>query len=42
MTSGRPYKKAITQEEAVAELKKYQGRQFDPKIVKIFIEEVLS
>ncbi|MDY9921126.1 MAG: diguanylate cyclase [Synergistota bacterium] len=41
MTSGRPYKKALTKERAVAELKKYEGKQFDPDIVKIFIEEVL-
>lgn len=41
MTSERPYKKAMTQKEAVDELKKCRGEQFDPEIVDIFIEKVL-
>jgi HD-GYP domain-containing protein (c-di-GMP phosphodiesterase class II) len=41
MTSDRPYKKAMTQKEAVDELKKCRGEQFDPQIVDIFIEKVL-
>ena len=41
MTSDRPYKKALTQKEAVDELKKCRGKQFDPEIVDIFIEKVL-
>ena len=41
MTSDRPYKKALTQKEAVDELKKCRGEQFDPEIVDIFIEKVL-
>ncbi|HAJ93567.1 MAG TPA: GGDEF domain-containing protein [Synergistaceae bacterium] len=41
MTSERPYKKAMTQKEALDELKKCRGEQFDPEIVNIFIEKVL-
>ncbi|MBP9559895.1 MAG: diguanylate cyclase, partial [Synergistaceae bacterium] len=41
MTSDRPYKKALTQKEAVDELKKCRGKQFDPEIVDVFIEKVL-
>jgi diguanylate cyclase (GGDEF)-like protein/PAS domain S-box-containing protein len=42
MTSGRAYKKAITKKEAIKELKKCQGTQFDPKLVDIFIDIVLT
>jgi len=31
----------LTQKEAVDELKKCRGKQFDPEIVDIFIEKVL-
>ncbi|UCC59848.1 MAG: diguanylate cyclase, partial [Dehalococcoidia bacterium] len=38
MTSLRPYREGkMTQEEALAELKRCSGTQFDPKIVDIFI-----
>lgn len=37
MTTDRPYRKALTVEEAVDELKKCSGTQFDPHIVEIFI-----
>ncbi|MEA5000674.1 MAG: GAF domain-containing protein [Endomicrobiaceae bacterium] len=37
ITSNRPYRKALTQEAAINELKKGSGKQFDPKIVDIFI-----
>jgi|LSQX01.3.fsa_nt_gb diguanylate cyclase (GGDEF)-like protein len=36
MTHPRPYKEAISQEEAVKELKRCAGTQFDPEIVEIF------
>jgi len=38
MTSDRPYRKALTSEVAINELKNNAGKQFDPAIVKIFIE----
>lgn len=37
MTSDRVYHKAISKEEAIAELKRYAGIQFDPDLVEIFI-----
>jgi HD-GYP domain-containing protein (c-di-GMP phosphodiesterase class II) len=42
MTQGRPYKKAISPHQAAIELIRYAGRQFDPNIVKVFIEQVLQ
>lgn len=38
MTSDRPYRKALPMEVALEELKKGAGSQFDPRVVKIFIE----
>lgn len=38
MTAGRSYKKAMTKREAVAEIKKNVGKQFDPAIFKAFME----
>jgi len=38
MTSERPYRKARTKQEAMDELKKMAGHQFDPAIVKIFLK----
>jgi diguanylate cyclase (GGDEF)-like protein/PAS domain S-box-containing protein len=38
MTSDRPYRKALSHEEAIAELKKFSGRQFVPELVEIFID----
>lgn len=38
MTSNRPYRKALPIEVAVEELKKGSGKQFDPKIVDIFVD----
>ena len=38
MISGRPYKKAMTEAEAAAELKSCAGSQFDPELTEIFIE----
>ena len=37
MSSGRPYKKAMSWEEIVAELKRCAGFQFDPELVEIFL-----
>jgi putative nucleotidyltransferase with HDIG domain len=38
MRSERPYKKSMTKEEAVAELKNCAGTQFDPDLVDEFVE----
>ncbi|MCX7668114.1 MAG: HD-GYP domain-containing protein, partial [Atribacterota bacterium] len=38
MTSGRPYKKALSLEEAIAELQRCRGTQFDPQLVDVFIQ----
>ena len=40
MTEDRSYRKAITKEEALQELQANAGTQFDPEIVKVFIENV--
>ena len=38
MKSDRPYRKALTEETVIQELKGGNGTQFDPKIVEIFLE----
>jgi HD-GYP domain-containing protein (c-di-GMP phosphodiesterase class II) len=38
MTSDRPYRKAPSVKTAINELKKGMGKQFDPRIVKIFLD----
>ena len=42
MTSDRPYRKKMTKEDAISEIIRCSGTQFDPKIAKIFVEKVLS
>ncbi len=42
MSSGRPYKKAMTPEQVVAELNRCSGTQFDPELVKIAVEIINS
>ena len=37
MRYGRPYKKAMSQEEIVAELKRSAGTQFDPELVEVLL-----
>jgi HD-GYP domain-containing protein (c-di-GMP phosphodiesterase class II) len=37
MTSARPYRDALSYEEALEELKKGAGTQFDPNLVEAFI-----
>ena len=39
MTSDRPYSKAVSLGEALAELRRCAGTQFDPEVVGIFCEE---
>jgi len=41
MTSHRNYGKEFSEEEAISEIKRCSGTQFDPKIAKIFVEKVL-
>jgi len=41
MTRGRPYRKALSADEAVQELRKCAGKQFDPDLVDIFCREVV-
>ena len=38
MTSVRPYRRAFPHSEAVAELLKYSGTQFDPKLLERFVQ----
>lgn len=40
MVSYRPYRKSRTKDEAIEELKRYSGSQFDPKLTEIFINKV--
>lgn len=42
MTSQRPYRESLSSEEAAEELKRNAGTQFDPSIVKVFLEKVLD
>jgi putative nucleotidyltransferase with HDIG domain len=38
MTSDRPYRSALTREEALAEVERCAGTQFDPEIARVFLE----
>lgn len=38
MVTERPYRRALTMDEAIEELKRESGKQFDPDIVSVFIE----
>ncbi len=40
MTSDRPYRAALALEEACAELERCAGTQFDPQVVRLFVEAV--
>lgn len=42
MISERPYRKALTFKQAIAELDKCSGTQFDPRVVQAFIPIALS
>lgn len=41
MTSDRPYRKAMTTQAAIEQLKQNSGTQFDPQIIEIFVNTVL-
>jgi len=38
MTSDRPYRRALTREQALAEVDRCAGTQFDPEIARVFLE----
>lgn len=40
MTQDRPYQKAMSEEETISELLRNAGTQFDPEIVRLFIEQL--
>ncbi len=42
MITDRPYRKKMSLEKAIEELEKNKGSQFDPKLVDMFINEVVS
>ena len=42
MISASNYREALSEEEAISEIKRYSGMQFDTDIAKIFVEKVLG
>lgn len=40
MTSDRPYRKAMDVKDALIELKKHAGTQWDPKLISLFVDQV--
>ncbi|NCB41991.1 MAG: diguanylate cyclase [Clostridia bacterium] len=40
MTNDRPYQAAKSQEEALEELRRFSGRQFDPELVELFTNRI--
>ena len=42
MTSDRAYRKGVSKEVAIEELKRVAGTQLDPELVKVFIEMLMS
>jgi len=42
MTTDRPYKKKLEKKQAVAEIIKCSGSQFDPRLAKVFVTDVLK
>lgn len=41
MTAIRPYKEKRTKKDAINELLRCKGKQFDPHIVDLFVKDVL-
>jgi HD-GYP domain-containing protein (c-di-GMP phosphodiesterase class II) len=42
MTSDRPYRKGLPMDQAIEEIVRCMGSQFDPELAKIFISKVIS
>jgi putative nucleotidyltransferase with HDIG domain len=44
MTTARPYRSALSHDDAIRELQKFAGIQFDPEVVQVFIhlEEIVN
>ena len=42
MTSTRPYRAALTPQDALAELMRFAGTQFDPTVVRVLSAQVLD
>lgn len=42
MTSTRSYRKVLDKEEAIREIEKYSGTQFDPGISRLFIDDIIG
>lgn len=42
MISERPYRKALSKQEALKEIERNLGQQFDPEIARVFIDQVLN
>ena len=42
MTNVRSYRVAMTKEEAIEEIRRNSGTQFDPEVTRVFIEKVLG
>lgn len=42
MTSGRPYKKRLSKDKALEEIKKSSGIQFDPRLARLFMKFMQS
>jgi len=41
LTSDRPYRKAWSKEKTVEYLREQSGKHFEPRLVEIFLKEVL-
>jgi len=42
MIEDRPYRKAMSKEDALQEIRINKGLQFDPVIVEVFLKEIVN